>query len=238
MKNTRDEMSRYMELWDQAQKQFPKEKKTPTQPSSFYGMHNNVDPHEITEDEEEHWRDVYYRSLEIDPDEFMIGDDEQTLNEDEIDQQCLAGMMDLREAKEAKRKAAEKRAKPKAKSSKKKDVRKPKDGEAPGWDEEKDGFGKKMAKKLGDTEFSPNPVHFASIGADSDLRVTPNFTDGDDLRQLARLKSLLYDLESELLGTDIRGGSTEPIRIKMMAVRRQCESLSQRLIPDPKKDVS
>jgi hypothetical protein len=248
MKNVRDEIDQYLALWDQAQKQFPQEKRKPAaRPSpSYFGMQNAVNAQDITEDEEEHWRDIYYRSLEIDPDEIRGGAEEGLLSEEEIDQQCLAGMMDLREAKEAKRKAAEARSKPKARkpaSSKKKKVerdrRKPRDGdETPDWDEEKDGFGKDLAKKLGDVDFTANPVHFASVGNDSDLRVTPNFTDGDELRQLARLKSLLYDLESELLGTDIRGGNTEPIRIKMIKVRRQCESLSQRLIPDPRKDVS
>jgi len=246
MKNVRDEIGEYMALWDQAQKQFPQEKKKPArQAPSYFGM-QNINAQDISEDEEEHWRDIYYRSLEIDPDEISGGAEEGLLSEDEIDQQCLAGMMDIREAKEAKRKAAEARSKPKKKSSSKSkkkrveaDPRKPRDGdEVPDWDEDEDGFGKDLAKKLGDAEFYPNPVHFASIGADNDLRVTPNFTDGDNLRQLARLKALLYDLESEMLGTDVRGGDPEPIRVKMIKVRKQCESLSQRLIPDPRKDVS
>lgn len=245
MKNARDEIDQYMQLWDQAQKSFPKEKKPVRPTPSFFGLQNNSDVDDISEDEGEHWRDIYYRSLEIDPDEISGGGEEGLLSEDEIDQQCLAGMMNIREAKEAKKKASEAKAARKAKKSpkpsKKKngDPRKPKDGEeVPGWDEDEDGFGKDLAKKLGDVDFTPNPVHFASVGSDSDLRVTPNFTDGAELRKLAKLKSLLYDLETELLGTDVRGGDAEPIRVKMLAVRRQCESLSQSLIPDPRKDVS
>lgn len=238
--NAREEIDKYMELWDQAQKHFPKEKKPAPSKNSYFGMSNiPEDVDEFAPNEEEHWRDVYYRSLEIDPDEVNGGD--QLVNEDDINQQYLAGMMDIHEVREAKKKAAEaKSSKKKSKTSKKKtvDKRKPQEDDAPDWDEDKDGFGKDLAKKLGDAEFSPNPVHFSSIGDDNALRVTPNFTDGDDLRQLARLKSLLYDLESELLGTDIRGGKTEPVRAKMIAVRRQCEALSQRLIPDPRKDVS
>jgi hypothetical protein len=242
MKNARDEIFEYMDLWEQAQKQFPKEKKKPVlkkKKDSFFGMQYNETNENISEDESEHWREVYYRSLEIDPDDVMgVSNDEDSLNEEEIDQQCLAGMMDIREAKEAKRKAAERKKNPKPKK-KGNDPRKPKNGnQTPGYDVKKDGFGKDLAKKLGDVDFFPNPVHFASIGADSDLRVTPNFTDGKELRQLAKLKELLYDLESELLGTDVRGGNAEPIRVKMLAVRRQCESLSQKLIPDPRKDVS
>lgn len=115
---------------------------------------------------------------------------------------------------------------------------KAKEDPIPDWDEEKDGFGKDLAKKLGDTKFTPNPVHFASFGADSDLRVTPNFTDGKDLRELAKMKELLYDLESELMGADVRGEKTNHIRKKLNSVKKQCDKLSQKLIPDPKKDVS
>lgn len=236
MKNASEEIKQYMQFWDQAKKSFPSEKKSVRPVSSFLGLQNNVVLDDISEEESNHWKNIYDRSLEIDPD--MFNGEENLLSEEEIDQQCLAGLMDIKEAKEAKKKTKKsKKAKNSSKSSR--DVRKPKDGEeVPELDEEKDGFGKDLAKKLGDAEFTPNPVHFASIGADSDLRVTPNFTDGSELRQLAKLKSLLYDLETELLGTDVRGDDPEPIRVKMLAVRRQCESLSQRLIPDPRNDVS
>lgn len=245
MKNARDEIDQYLALWDQAQKSFPKEKKSARPISSYFGMQNNVSDQDITEDEEEHWRDVYYRSLEINPDQLK-GGEENLLSEEDIEQQCLAGMMGLREAKEAKRKLAEakttkssKKSSDKPSKKKKSDPRKPKDGEdSPDWDEDEDGFGKDLAKKLGDVDFTPNPIHFASVGQDNKLRVTPNFSDGKELRKLAKLKSLLYDLETELLGTDVRGGDVEPIRVKMLAVRRQCESLSQSLTPDPRKDVS
>ncbi len=250
MKNVRNEIDEYLALWDQAQSQFPKAKKAAApKNNSYFGMQSIPEVNDFSEDEEEHWRDVYYRSLEIDPDEIN-GSGEQILSEDDINQQYLAGMMDIHEVREAKKKAAEskekkavaaakKKAAPAKKKSKKtQDVRKPLDDDAPDFDDEVDGFGHQLAKKLGDADFKVNPVHFASVGDDSALRVTPNWTDGKELRALDKMKRLLHDLESEWLGQDVRGGDPEPIRVKIIALRRQCEALSQSLIPDPRKDVS
>jgi hypothetical protein len=38
--------------------------------------------------------------------------------------------------------------------------------------------------------------------------------------------------------TDVRGGNVDEIRLKLKKIQRQCEQLSQRLIPDPRYDVS
>lgn len=200
----REEIDQYMVLWDNAQKEFPKEKRPEPKMSSFFGMKDIVDD-DFTEDEGEHWRDVYYRSLEI------AAGDEEVINE---------------EVKKPKKKKTE-------------DKRKPKDGDdAPEVDSEKDGFGKDLAKKLGDVKFNVNPIHFSSVGNDSDVHVVPNFTDGKELRQLCKLKSILYDLESELLGTDVRGGNTKELKIKLNSLKNQVEEMSNKLIPDPKYDIS
>jgi hypothetical protein len=215
MDNTRQEIDQYLDLWDQAQKEFSKEEKPVTQSASFYGMHNIPEENEeVDSGEGEHWRDIYYRSLEL----SHGPEDEQLVTE-------------------AKKKSDKKPAKQKA--AKKKDKRKPEDAEAPDLEPEEDGFGKDLASGPGKgVKFHINPIHPASVGDDSKLRVTPNWTDGDELRQLAKLKALMYDLESELLGTDVRGGNAEPIRIKLIGIQKQCEALSQKLIPDAKTDVS
>lgn len=102
----------------------------------------------------------------------------------------------------------------------------------------KEGFGKDLTGPGKKVKFKVNPIHFSSTGDDSKLRVTPNWTDGEGLRQLAQLKALVYDLETELLGTDVRGGDVGPIKAKLMRIKKQCETLSQKLIPDPKTDVA
>jgi hypothetical protein len=217
MDNTREEIDQYLALWDQARKHFPPEKKVTPPNVSFYGMQRDASEDELDEEDGEHWRDVYYRSLEIDG-----------MEEEEI----------LTEAEEPKKKASAKKKK-KSKKSPKKDARAPKDGEAPDLEEDEDGFGKDLADGPGkDVKFKVNPITFSSAGDDTKLRVTPNWTDGKELRQLAKLKSLLYDLESEMIGTEVRGKNADSIRVKLLGIQKQCEALSQKLIPDVKHDVS
>lgn len=200
--NARRDIDEYLAMWDEAQKTFPTEEKPKPKLSSFFGMQNDVSEEEMSDEDGEHWRDVFYRSLEI-------GGDMELVNE----------------VKEGKKKAEKK-------------PKKKKEEETPKVDDE-EGLGSELADGPGkDVKFKVNPVTFNSVGDDSKLRVTPNWTDGDELRQLAKMKALLYNLESELLGTDVRGGDTEPIRVKLIAIQKQCESLSQKLIPDPKTDVS
>jgi hypothetical protein len=214
MDNTRQEIDDYLALWDQAQKEFPVEKKPSAPAGSFFGMQSDMSEEEMEDSEGDHWRDVFYRSLEID------SDGEQLVTEAE-------------EKPKKKKKPAKK------KSVSKKDARKPEEDEAPDLEPDEDGFGKDLASGFGkNVKFNVNPITPSSVGDDAKLRVTPNWTDGDELRQLAKLKALMYDLESELLGTDIRGGKSEPIRVKLLGIQKQCEALSQRLIPDPKTDVS
>lgn len=217
--NSREEIDYYLNLWDQARSKMPKPEPLQQQ-ASFFGMFNHeedIEEEEPDTNEAEHWRDVYYRALEIE------GNEEQLVTE----------------AEKPKKKKEEKKPVKKAKKNKI-DVRKPKDGdETPDTDDEEDGFGKDLSSGPGKgVKFNVNPLHFASKGDDSKLRVTPNWTDGDELRELARLKSLMYDLESEMLGTDIRGGDAEPLRVRLVKIQKQCEAMSQRLIPDPKTDVS
>lgn len=214
--NDREEIDQYLAMWDQARKEFqeeaPKVRKDDT--GVFYGfMHNldaSVEEGGPGEEEAEHWNDVYYRALEMSGEEQLVTEAEE------------------------KPKPKKKKDAPKKKAKKKEeDV-----DDAPEVDEDEDGFGKDLTPPGKGVKFNVNPTHFASKGQDSKMRVTPNWTDGDELRELAKLKALMYDLESEMLGTDIRGGDPEPIRIRLVRLQKQCESLSQKLIPDPKTDVS
>lgn len=222
--NSREEIDQYLALWDQARESFPKEEKPVPRDGTgvFYGFMHNIDPSVQEEgpgeEDAEHWRDVFYRAMEIEGEEQLVTEAEE----------------EKPKKKEPKKEAPKKKAK-----KNKEDARKPKDGdETPDTDDDEDGFGKDLTGPGKDVKFNVNPTHFASKGADNKLRVTPNWTDGDELRELARLKAMMYDLESELLGTDIRGGDVEPIRVRLVRIQKQCESLSQKLIPDPKTDVS
>src|SRR4051812_25057750 len=105
MNNDRNEIDQYMAYWDDAQKQFPKVKKPAPSKNSYFGMANiPEDNDQFAPGEEEHWRDVYRRSLEIDPDD-ITGEGEHLVNEEDINQQYLAGMMDIHEVRAAKKKS-------------------------------------------------------------------------------------------------------------------------------------
>jgi hypothetical protein len=106
--------------------------------------------------------------------------------------------------------------------------------------DDEDGFGKKLASKIGDKNqfISPNPIHFASVGTDQKLRITPNWTSGDALAALAKLKSMMYDLECEMLTKEAMGSDVESLESRLENMKKQVDALSQKLIPDVKTDVS
>jgi hypothetical protein len=104
----------------------------------------------------------------------------------------------------------------------------------------------KLSKALGDEDqFTHNPVHFASHGMDQSpspyepTRVTPNFTDGKELRDLVELKIKLSKLENSLLSADIKeGGKKESYFDQLKDLRKKIDELSDKLTPSPTEDVA
>lgn len=106
-------------------------------------------------------------------------------------------------------------------------------------EEKSEGFGKDLSSGPGkDVKFHVNPVKFNSVGRDQDLRVTKNWIDGEELVELARLKSMLYALESDFLRADTLGEKTDSIKKRLEEIQNKCHELSERLTPDPKTDVT
>jgi hypothetical protein len=99
---------------------------------------------------------------------------------------------------------------------------------------EKHGMKKDLAKGPGpDVKFHVNPVHFASVGTDQELRVQG----GEKFMELAKMKSLLYSLESELLRADTLGEDTSKIERTLKQMRKECHKMCQLLTPDAKTDI-
>jgi hypothetical protein len=98
-----------------------------------------------------------------------------------------------------------------------------------------------------DVKFFHNPQHQASIGMDQGkspyepTRVAPNFTDGKELRELSDLKEKLEKLESTLLGNEIKAGKANtPVgsyKDQLDKLRQQMDDLSNKLTPEPGRDV-
>jgi hypothetical protein len=83
-----------------------------------------------------------------------------------------------------------------------------------------------MSKAVGN---SANPVYPPSDGKDQNPRVTPNWTDGKELRELADLKKQLEKLESEMNAEEGVGKSGDSIQKKINNMREKLENLSNSL---------
>jgi hypothetical protein len=107
--------------------------------------------------------------------------------------------------------------------------------------DDKEGIGAILAKALGDPDqfVSPNPIHFASVGMDQKVRVTPNWTSGTALIALAKLRSAMYDLECEMLTAEAMGGkNVKTLEGRLESLQKEFEELSQKIVPKVKNDVS
>lgn len=99
--------------------------------------------------------------------------------------------------------------------------------------------GAEVAKSL-DTQFTVNPTHFATLGNDQDLRVTPNFSDGPLLRELNALKLSLYELEGKVNAAYAQDEEKKEnsLRKELDSVRSKVDELSNKLTPHPIDDRS
>lgn len=83
-----------------------------------------------------------------------------------------------------------------------------------------------------------NPVYKNTLGPDQELKVTPNFTDGDVLRELNGLKLSLHALEDKINSAYALGKEKEEdsLRKELEKVRSKVEELSAKIMPHPTKD--
>lgn len=91
-----------------------------------------------------------------------------------------------------------------------------------------------------DRKFEVNPIHFASKGNDQELRVTPNFTDGDIIRELNDIKIKLEALEREVHSAFINDQDAQEKKLQKQLdnLRNKFEELSDKLTPHPIEDVT
>jgi len=76
-----------------------------------------------------------------------------------------------------------------------------------------------------------NPIYPSSIGKDQDVSVTPNWTDGKELTELAELKANLEKLESKLNAEEAMGKDGKSIHSKIESLKKQIDELSDSLTP-------
>ena len=93
--------------------------------------------------------------------------------------------------------------------------------------------GHPMVKKA----LSPNPVLPWTIEKDQRKRVTPNWTTGDELNELAELKKNLYDLECRLSGKQGLLEDNEKVNNQLKDLKKRLDELSDSLQPIGWKDI-
>jgi len=84
---------------------------------------------------------------------------------------------------------------------------------------------------------APNPVYPWTIEKDQRRRVTPNWSSGEELSELAELKKNLYDLECKLSGKEGLLEDNSKITDKLDNLKKQLDELSDELQPTGWKDV-
>ena len=79
---------------------------------------------------------------------------------------------------------------------------------------------------------SPNPISPTTLGQDSKLKVTPNWTSGKELEALAELKQRLYDLEVKLGEADTKSDDPTALEKQFEKLKQDMDDLSNSLTPD------
>jgi hypothetical protein len=213
-----EELLKYLAIWDKSQAESPMEKMAPPRQvdpnSSFFGM-NQVDDEddEVSLKDLDSWTDATNRADQ----RFSKVDSHALFNE-----------------------AVKEGAK------KKKTVKKKKKSAADNYNvdadpDDSEGIGAILAKSLGDVDqfVSPNPITVSSVGMDQKLRVTPNWTSGKSLAALAKMKSLMYDLECEMLSAEaLDSKGVKVLETRLQGLQKQMDALSQDIVPKVKNDVS
>mgnify|MGYP001346170449 CR=1 FL=1 len=79
---------------------------------------------------------------------------------------------------------------------------------------------------------SPNPIYYYSAGKDQDARVTPNWTDGEELIELHDMKLKLHHLEGKLnamIGTGKPDRQIRQLESELRKLRDRLDELSDSL---------
>lgn len=231
-RDTREELESWAVKWDAAQAKWAAEEGSPlpkAKPAgnSFFGLQSQPLPgDEIDRGQGTDWTSIYTRSDEVPAHGPQHTEDDQMLQESNHWRRLLGPTNMAPKGPEKRRQAP----------SGPQNFRE----QAEGW--------RNLLKPPGEgTTFFQHPQHHTSIGMDQGkspyepTRVAPNFTDGDELRELSDMKAKLEKLESTLLSQEIKAGkanvAASDYKSKLDSLRKQIDSLSDQLTPRPGEDV-
>lgn len=91
----------------------------------------------------------------------------------------------------------------------------------------------KISDAVAKSTSSSNPVKLTTTGPDQDLTVTPNFSDGKELRELHDLKLKIEDLERKFHEAEVKNNSKKEnsLNKEIASIRNKIEELSNSLNP-------
>jgi hypothetical protein len=112
-----------------------------------------------------------------------------------------------------------------------------------------EGFGKEMPKGKapacgGKKVYTQNPIHFASVGNDQQnddgrTRVTDNWSDGEELRELDYIKRQVEAMEREFHKADVmKKSDRSKLQTELKDIRDRVKELSEKLTSNPQTDLA
>jgi hypothetical protein len=83
-----------------------------------------------------------------------------------------------------------------------------------------------IKKKTVKMATASNPILPSSVGKDQEMKVTANWSDGKELRELSDLKMRLEKLESQMNAKEGLGQKTDSMQAKIDSLKQQIDELS------------
>jgi hypothetical protein len=97
----------------------------------------------------------------------------------------------------------------------------------------------KLSNKKGKKVYVQNPIPFGTEGPDQKIRVTNNFNDGKELRELDLIKKTVEKLERDLHASQILGkSSSNALEKKLKKMREMMDDFSQKIVSSAKDDLT
>lgn len=107
------------------------------------------------------------------------------------------------------------------------------------------GVDKPKLSKEGKKAYVNNPIHFASVGNDQEddeghVRVTGNFSDGKEIRELDEIKRRVEEMERKFHEADVLNKKTERSKLQneLKKLRDRVKQLSEKMVSDPQSDLA
>lgn len=111
-----------------------------------------------------------------------------------------------------------------------------------------EGYGKQIPTgtppKPGKTTYTQNPINFTSVGNDQEndsgkTRVTDNWSDGDELRELDEIKKQVEAMERKFHDADVTKKSDKgTIHTQLENLRERVKKLSEKIQSNPQTDLA